>query len=74
MKYVDLEKNTFTRERPGVIRFYEDDQGEFRWRIEASNGRKIANCGEGYKNKKDCLNGLESVKWHIDKSEVIEEW
>jgi hypothetical protein len=73
MKFTGIIKNS-VRKKKGTIEFYKDAKGEFRWRITASNGRKIANCGEGYKNKKDCKNGLESVKWHIDNSEIVENW
>lgn len=40
---------------------YTDKQGEFRFRLKATNGRIIA-VGEGYKAIKSCLNGIESVK------------
>lgn len=43
---------------------YHDEKGEFRWRLRASNGRIIAACGEGYRNKQDCLNELLMIKQH----------
>ena len=36
---------------------YKDNRGEWRWRLRASNGKIIADSGEGYKNKQDCLQG-----------------
>lgn len=30
---------------------YRDRKGEWRWRLKAGNGRKIANSGEGYKRR-----------------------
>ncbi len=36
------------------IEFYTDKAGEHRWRVVASNGKIIADCGEGYVNFKDC--------------------
>ena len=40
---------------------YTDKAGEFRFRLKAANGQIIA-TGEGYKEKKSCLNGIKSVK------------
>src|SRR5690606_1223546 len=40
---------------------YTDKKGEFRFRLVASNGQSIL-TGEGYKAKKSCMNGIESVK------------
>jgi uncharacterized protein YegP (UPF0339 family) len=41
---------------------YADARGEWRWSLQSGNGRKIANSGEGYKNKQDCLAAIELVK------------
>lgn len=41
---------------------YKDAAGEWRWRLLAANNRKIANSGEGYNNKQDCLDAIELVK------------
>ncbi|MFI4934198.1 MAG: YegP family protein [Caulobacterales bacterium] len=37
---------------------YLDVQGQWRWTLYAANNRKIANSGEGYFNKADCIHGL----------------
>jgi uncharacterized protein len=40
------------------------DQSAFRywrWTLYAANGRKIANSGEGYHNKADCLDAIDLV-------------
>ena len=50
---------------------YVDKAGEFRFRLKAKNGQIIA-TGEGYKAKKSCMNGVESVRRNAD-SEVFEE-
>lgn len=34
---------------------YKDRKKQFRWKLVATNGKKIANSGEGYINKKDCI-------------------
>jgi uncharacterized protein len=41
---------------------YKDTQGQWRWYLEAANGKKIANSGEGYYNKQDCLHAIDLVK------------
>lgn len=43
---------------------YKDKSGEFRWRLVAHNKQVIATCGQGYSDKRDCMNGIESVKKH----------
>lgn len=46
------------------FKVYRDVKGEYRWNLEADNGKKIADSGEGYINKSDCLNGINLVKKH----------
>ena len=41
---------------------YKDRTGFFRWRYVSSNGRIIADSGEGYVNKSDCLAGITIMK------------
>ena len=51
---------------------YVDKAGEFRFRLKARNGEIIA-TGEGYKAKKSCLNGIESIRKNADSPVVFEE-
>ena len=46
--------------------YYKDKKGEWRWRLKAKNGAIIADSGEGYVRKEDCLKGLMLVK-NIDR-------
>ncbi len=42
---------------------YKDAAGEWRWRLIAANHVDIiADSGEGYVNKADCLHGIDLVK------------
>jgi len=41
---------------------YKDKADEWRWRFIANNGRIIADSGEGYHNKTDCLHGIDIIK------------
>ncbi|MBL4882923.1 MAG: DUF1508 domain-containing protein [Planctomycetaceae bacterium] len=45
-----------------VYEVYKDRANEWRWRLKARNGAIIADSGEGYKNKSDCLAAIELVK------------
>lgn len=41
---------------------YLDRAGEYRWQLQAVNHRIIADSGEGYRNKSDCLAAIQLVK------------
>ena len=47
---------------------YRDDsiKREWRWRLRAANGNIIAVSGEGYANKGDCRDIIDSVKASAD--------
>ena len=40
---------------------YKDQQGKFRFRLQANNGQNII-ASQGYTRKNSCLNGIASVK------------
>lgn len=50
-----------TRPYPSFL-IYIDQRGEYRWKIEAANGRIIADSGEGYNNYADCKHAIGLVK------------
>jgi uncharacterized protein YegP (UPF0339 family) len=41
---------------------YKDKAGYWRWQLQAANRKVIADSGEGYVNKSDCLAGITLVK------------
>ncbi|WP_082938582.1 DUF1508 domain-containing protein [Mitsuaria sp. 7] len=41
---------------------YRDNLSQWRWYLLAGNNRKIADSGEGYNNKADCLSAINLVK------------
>lgn len=41
---------------------YVDANRQWRWRLIAANNRIIANSGESYYNKQDCLSAISLVK------------
>ena len=51
---------------------YLDKAGEYRFRLKARNGEIIA-TGEGYKAKKSCLNGIDSIRRNAPESPVVKE-
>lgn len=49
--------------KPKFVHFkiYLDAKGEYRWTLYAVNNKILADCSEGYTQKKDCMNGLSKV-------------
>ena len=45
----------------GKFVVYQDQQGQYRFRLKAGNGQVIA-TGEAYTTKKACLSGIESIR------------
>lgn len=52
------------KKEPGGATYlvYQDAAEEWRWQLRAANHRIIADSGEGYHNKQDCLHGIALVK------------
>lgn len=48
------------------VELYRDDAGEHRWRLVAANGEIIADSGEGYVNRGDCLEMAERINPGIE--------
>jgi len=48
--------------REMAYHIYQDKQGYWRWYLQAANNRKIADSGEGYHNRQDCLAAINLVK------------
>ncbi len=52
---------------------YKDSSPQFRWRLVASNGKTIADSGEGYRNKQDCLNGIALIQQYAPSAPINDE-
>ena len=50
---------------------YKDKAGEWRWSLKAANGRVIADSGEGYRDRGDCIHSIELVR-SLNKAPVKE--
>ncbi len=42
---------------------YQDDAGQWRWRLRAANNRILADSGEGYTRERDCHRAIKAVKF-----------
>jgi len=51
---------------------YEDQAGEWRWRLVHDNGNIIATGGQGYASKERALGGIESVKENVPDASIEE--
>jgi uncharacterized protein YegP (UPF0339 family) len=49
---------------------YPYSKGDYRWRVKASNGKTIADLGEGYRNRSDCEYGISFLKNHARNAPV----
>jgi uncharacterized protein YegP (UPF0339 family) len=60
---VDIRIAADTKERPPEatfpLRFYEDAQGEWRWRVETRNGNIVHASTEGFERRTDAVANLE---------------
>jgi hypothetical protein len=48
--------------RTAKLEIYRDARREWRWRLKASNGRILADSGEGYRRKASLLGGIECAR------------
>ena len=62
----------FAKEKHPKFEVYQDKGGEYRYRLKARNGEIIL-ASEGYKEKKSCLGGIESVKKNAPDAETVRE-
>ena len=61
----------FEKVKHPKFEIYQDNSGEFRFRLKATNGEIIA-TSEGYKAKAGCKNGIESVVKNAAEADVVE--
>lgn len=69
-------KRAIDRIQEGVgdmdIEVYEDEAGEHRWRMTASNGRIVADGGEGYTRKADAREAVDHLPKHAANADLLE--
>lgn len=54
-----------------IIRIYLDTASEWRWRAISSNGRIVADSGEGYKTAAGAEHGFKKF-WYVTQSPIFE--
>ena len=54
-----------------AFELYEDNAGEWRWRLVVANGNIIADSGEGYRSKQGARRGIESVRKNAPVADVV---
>ena len=57
--------------RKSKLEMYEDAAGEWRWRLKSTNGRIIANGGEGFHNKSACRSSWANVAGVFARDDII---
>ncbi len=68
----DQTEKGFKKEKNPKFEIYTDKAGEFRFRLKARNG-EIIGAGESYKDKKGCLNGVESIRKNAPSAKIERE-
>ena len=51
---------------------YEDAAGEYRWRLQGSNDRIVADSGEGYADRSGVEDAVERVRTHAPEADVLD--
>ena len=55
-----------------MFELYRDATREYRWRFTASNGRVLADSGEGYKKRSACITAIERLKKLLPAAPMVE--
>ena len=50
---------------------YKDDAGELRWRLRSTNGKVIADSGEGYKTKRALENAVGLIQGQASAAKTV---
>jgi uncharacterized protein YegP (UPF0339 family) len=50
---------------------YRDHMQRWRWRLKAPNGEIIADSGQGYHHRQDCLRGIQLVQAYAPIAQVV---
>lgn len=51
---------------------YEDQRGEYRWRLKAANGRIVGDSGEGYSTKSNAKQSAERAGRSIATARIVD--
>jgi uncharacterized protein YegP (UPF0339 family) len=54
------------------IEVYQNEKKQYFWRLVAENGKTVADGSEGYHNKQDLMNELQSIKNKFAAAPIVE--
>lgn len=54
------------------IVLYIDKKKEYRWRLVAKNGKILADCAEGYKEKRKMMHIVDKLLWNFTIVKVLD--
>ena len=55
-----------------TFQVYKDKAEKYRWRLVTTNKNVIATSGQGYADKRGCMNGIESLKKNAPTAKIEE--
>ena len=55
-----------------TFELYEDNRGEYRWRLRHENGNIIADSGEGYASKSGARDAIDRMKEYAPDADVLD--
>jgi len=58
-------------ESKATFELYEDNAGEYRWRLQHTNGNIIADCGQGYTEHREAEAAIERVKERVGPAQYL---
>jgi len=58
-------------ESKATFEVYEDNAGEYRWRLKHTNGNIIADCGGGYTERREAEAGVERVRERVGPAQYL---
>ena len=71
-KFENQTEDDYAHETNPKFEMYQDKAGEFRFRLNARNGKSIL-ASEGYSSKGNCLKGIESIRKNASEATNEEE-
>jgi uncharacterized protein YegP (UPF0339 family) len=60
------------KQRLPKFKVYRDDKGEYRWTLYSTNGRVLADSGEGYKKYAGALKAIDKVTDAVATAEIVD--
>ena len=52
--------------------YYQDHAGMWRWHLEDANNKILADSGQGYREERDCIRGINLVKLYAPHADIVQ--